>query len=130
MRQGRLDPWRASLDVQHALQARLDEVGDPESDAEEDVDGGEVEVGQDAVRHLAVVVLPRVNDGLVEHPAAIQRLDDGRHLHEVRPSADNMHDGGSAVRDPWLWRPGNEDEVRWLRHAHFWRRAYAESTRA
>jgi signal transduction histidine kinase len=34
VRQGRLDPWRASLDVQHALQARLDEVADPESDAE------------------------------------------------------------------------------------------------
>ena len=34
MRQGRLDPWRASLDVQHALQARLDEVSDPEADPE------------------------------------------------------------------------------------------------
>jgi signal transduction histidine kinase len=34
VRQGRLDPWRASLDVQHALQARLDEVSDPESDPE------------------------------------------------------------------------------------------------
>jgi signal transduction histidine kinase/FixJ family two-component response regulator len=34
MRQGRLDPWRASLDVQHALQARLDEVSDAESDPE------------------------------------------------------------------------------------------------
>src|ERR687888_516118 len=34
MRQGRLDPWRASLDVQHALQARLEEVSDPESDPE------------------------------------------------------------------------------------------------
>src|ERR1044072_5613313 len=34
VRQGRLDPLRASLDVQHALQARLDEVADPESDAE------------------------------------------------------------------------------------------------
>src|SRR6185503_625030 len=34
MRQGRLDPWRASLDVQHALQARLDEVADAEADPE------------------------------------------------------------------------------------------------
>ena len=34
MRQGRLDPWRASLDVQHALQARLDEVSDAEADPE------------------------------------------------------------------------------------------------
>src|SRR3954466_15101196 len=34
VRQGRLDPWRASLDVQHALQARLDEVSDAESDPE------------------------------------------------------------------------------------------------
>jgi signal transduction histidine kinase len=34
VRQGRLDPWRASLDVQHALQARLDEVADPEADPE------------------------------------------------------------------------------------------------
>lgn len=34
MRHGRLDPWRASLDVQHALQARLDEVSDPEADPE------------------------------------------------------------------------------------------------
>ena len=34
MRQGRLDPWRASLDVQYALQARLDDVGDPETDPE------------------------------------------------------------------------------------------------
>jgi PAS domain S-box-containing protein len=34
MRHGRLDPWRASMDVQHALQARLDEVADPETDPE------------------------------------------------------------------------------------------------
>jgi signal transduction histidine kinase/ActR/RegA family two-component response regulator len=34
VRQGRLDPWRASLDVQHALQARLDEVSDAEADPE------------------------------------------------------------------------------------------------
>jgi PAS domain S-box-containing protein len=32
MRQGRLDPWRASMDVQHALQARLAEISDPEAD--------------------------------------------------------------------------------------------------
>jgi PAS domain S-box-containing protein len=34
MRQGRLDPWRASMDVQHALQARLAEIADPEEDPE------------------------------------------------------------------------------------------------
>jgi signal transduction histidine kinase/ActR/RegA family two-component response regulator len=34
MRQGRLDPWRASMDAQHALLARLEEVSDPESDPE------------------------------------------------------------------------------------------------
>src|SRR3954470_16820813 len=34
MRHGRLDRWRASMDVQHALQARLEEVGDPEADPE------------------------------------------------------------------------------------------------
>src|SRR3954468_22153760 len=32
MRHGRLDPWRASMDAQSALQSRLDEVTDPESD--------------------------------------------------------------------------------------------------
>ncbi len=34
MRQGRLDPWRASIDAQSALQARLDEVTNPETDPE------------------------------------------------------------------------------------------------
>ena len=34
MRQGRLDPWRASIDAQSALQARLDEVANPETDPE------------------------------------------------------------------------------------------------
>jgi signal transduction histidine kinase len=34
MRHGRLDPWRASMDAQSALQARLDEVTDPEEDPE------------------------------------------------------------------------------------------------
>jgi signal transduction histidine kinase len=32
MRHGRLDPWRASMDVQNALQARLAELPDPETD--------------------------------------------------------------------------------------------------
>src|SRR3954453_19940587 len=34
MRHGRLDPWRASMDAQSALQSRLDEVTDPEGDPE------------------------------------------------------------------------------------------------
>src|SRR5919198_4444719 len=34
MRHGRLDPWRASMDAQQALQLRLEEVVDPESDPE------------------------------------------------------------------------------------------------
>ena len=36
------------------------------ADAEEDVDVGEVEVGQDLVGHPAVVVLPGVDDDLAE----------------------------------------------------------------
>src|SRR3954451_8048141 len=34
MRHGRLDPWRASMDAQSALQSRLEEVTDPEGDPE------------------------------------------------------------------------------------------------
>ena len=88
------------------------------ADAEEDVDVGEVEIGQDVVGHPAVVVLAGVDDDLVEGLAALERRDDRCHLHEVRPRADNMDDGGSTVREPAARRLGNEDEVGWLHGSH------------
>ena len=109
-RAGRCSNARQDLGGLHAVRAG--------ADAEEDVDVGEVEVGQDLVGHPAVVVLAGVDDDLAERAAALERRDDRRHLHEVRPRADDMDDGGSTVRDPAVRRPGNEDEVGWLHGGH------------
>ena len=107
---------------------RLHAVG-AGADAEEDVDLGELQVGQDLVGHPAVVVLAGVDDDLAERLPALERGDDGRHLDEVRARADDVDDGRPAVGDPAVGRLGDENEVRWLRGGHCSPRAYVRKPR-
>jgi hypothetical protein len=77
-------------------EARLLAVG-AGADAEEAVRPGEAEVVEDLRRHALVVVLARVHDELAKEPAPPARLDDGRHLDEVRACSDCEDDRGHVL---------------------------------
>jgi hypothetical protein len=63
------------------------------ADAEEMIGPGEIELTDEDVRHLVVVVLARVDDGLGQvGDARLQRMEDRRGLHEVGPRSDDVQD--------------------------------------
>ena len=63
------------------------------ADAQRVVGSREAEILEDLLRHPAVVVLAGVHDHLAGGSAPAQRVDERGHLHEVRPGADDVHDG-------------------------------------
>ena len=58
-------------------------------DLEIDIGPGQSQIGEEGARHLRVVMLPGVHQEYFQVGmaclAALERLDQGRHLHEVRP---------------------------------------------
>ena len=60
----------------------------------------EAEVAEDVVGEAAVVVLSGVNDELAGVPAPAHRLDDRRHLHEVRTGAHDVGDQRAGEPGP------------------------------
>jgi hypothetical protein len=64
----------------------------PGADAELDVRLGQRKLVEEDVVDEAVVVLPRVDESLVDAARALQRGVDGRDLHVVRTRADHVRD--------------------------------------
>ena len=86
------DDELGALFEQHALEGDEREAGllpvRAGPDPEEAVRPREAEVVEDLRRHALVVVLARVDDELAEEATPPARLDDRRHLDEVRASSD------------------------------------------
>ena len=86
------DDELGALFEEHALEGDEREAGllpvRAGPDPEEAVRPREAEVVEDLRRHALVVVLARVDDELAEEATPPARLDDRRHLDEVRASSD------------------------------------------
>ena len=69
------------------------------ADAQHVIRLGHAELGEEDIRHRFVVVLARVDDDVpvLPEPLAAGR-DDRRHLHEVRPRADDVDETGQLAR--------------------------------